>query len=87
MIRIVVPAEPDVPQPGLVPQADHAVDQDAGVEHPPGRKVCKCVFTAYPTNLHPVSQNFCKVFGSSACLLWRNQRSTWVGETINYDAL
>ena len=35
MKRIVVPAEPYVPEPGLVPQTVHAIPQDAGVEHPP----------------------------------------------------
>ena len=38
MIWIVVPTVPNVPQPGLVPQADDPVHQDAGVEHPPDRR-------------------------------------------------
>ena len=73
MERIVVPAEPDVPEPGLAPQADDAIHQDEGVEYPPRNK-CKNKHQSSCSHLHPVSQNFCKVFGSSACFLWRSQR-------------
>ena len=46
MERIAVPAEPDVPEPGLVPQADEAIDQDEAVEDPPTHNSqCQC----YPT--------------------------------------
>ena len=38
MERIVVPAEPDVPEPGLAPQADDAIHQDESVEYPPKNK-------------------------------------------------
>ena len=34
MIWVVVPAVPDVPEPGLVPQTEEAIHQDASVEHP-----------------------------------------------------
>ena len=41
---MVVPAEPDVPQPGFVPQAVDAIAQDAGVEDPPEQSRCESVF-------------------------------------------
>ena len=43
MKRIVVPAKPDVPEPGLVPQADDAVYQDEGVEYPPKTRESKII--------------------------------------------
>ena len=35
VIWVVVPAVPDVPEPGFSPQALEPVDQDQGVEKPP----------------------------------------------------
>ena len=58
MKRIVVPAEPDVPEPGLVPQADDTVHQDEGVEYPPKKEITIIsVFCIYFTSIlfHKIS--------------------------------
>jgi len=34
VVRVVVPAVPDIPEPGFTPEAEEPVDKDTRVEHP-----------------------------------------------------
>jgi len=66
MERIVVPAEPDVPEPGLAPQADDAIHQDEGVEYPPPSCFTKLLQSVWKLCLFSLAQPTLNLYGGHA---------------------